>query len=199
MILFGSSLLSFILLYKYWALFLIVYLGAILVPWPVNLMLVAVGAFSSQGYFNFWISLAVAVVANTLGDLTDYGVTRYFGERVIRLLQLHRFRFFHHLQEELRTDAAVTVFLTRFAGSLSSITNFLAGLVGVPFKTFFTFDLLANIIEPFGALFLGYLVGNYWSDFSNLLSLIAGIFAVVVLLFVLLRIYKRITKKYEVV
>ncbi|HEX4103871.1 MAG TPA: VTT domain-containing protein [Candidatus Paceibacterota bacterium] len=194
-----GSLLSFVLLYKYWALFVIVYLGAIIIPWPVNITLLAIGAFASQNYFSFWFSLTVAVVANTLGDLTDYAVTRYFGERVIHLLRLNKIRFFNHLQAELRSDAAVTVFMTRFAGSLSSITNFLAGLVAVPLKTFFIYDLIGNIIEPFSALFLGYLVGSYWNDFSNLLSLIGAIVAVVVLLFILLRMYRRIMKKYELV
>lgn len=194
-----SSLLSFILVYKYVALFLIVYLGAIIVPWPVNITLLAVGAFASQQYFSFWASLGIAVGANTLGDVTDYGVTRYFGERVVRVLQLHRLKFFAHLKEELRNDAAVTVLLTRFAGSLSSVTNFLAGLVDVPFKTFLTYDLIGNIIEPGAALTLGYAVGNYWNSFSNMVSLIAAIVAVFVLLFVFLRIYRRIMRRYELV
>lgn len=194
-----SSLLSYILLYKYVALFLIVYLGAIIVPWPVNITLLAVGAFASQHYLSFWASLGIAVVANTLGDLTDYGLTRYFGERLIRLLQLHRVKFFGHLKDELRTAAAVTVFMTRFAGSLSSITNFLAGLVGVPLRTFLTYDLIGNIIEPGGALTLGYIVGNYWNNFSNFLSLIAAIVAVIILLVIFSRIYRRIMKRYELV
>lgn len=191
-----APLLSFLLLYRYVALFVIVYSGAILIPWPVNAMLLAVGAFSSEGYFSFWISLAIAVVANTLGDLTDYGITRKYGEVVIRALRLNRVRFFDQVQEELRTDAAITVFTTRFAGSLSSVTNFLAGLVAVRLKTFFVYDLLGNIIEPFAALFIGYLVGDYWSDFSNLFTLIAAIVAVGIIIFVLLRIHRRITRKY---
>jgi len=191
-----APLLSFLLLYRYVALFVIVYSGAILIPWPVNAMLLAVGAFSSEGYFSFWISLAIAVIANTLGDLTDYGITRKYGEVVIRALRLNRVRFFDQVQEELRTDAAITVFTTRFAGSLSSVTNFLAGLVAVRLKTFFVYDLLGNIIEPFAALFIGYLVGDYWSDFSNLFTLIAAIVAVGIIIFVLLRIHRRITRKY---
>ncbi len=191
-----TPILSYVLLYKYVAIFLIVYSGAVIIPWPANAMLLAVGAFASQGFFSFWISLAVAVVANTLGDLTDYALTRKFGEPFLRKFKLDKVRFFIRLKEELVTDAAVTVFITRFAGSLSSITNFLAGLVEVPFWTFLWFDLLGNIVEPFGALALGYAVGNYWSDFSNLLSLIAGIAAAGILLFVLARIYRRMMRKY---
>jgi membrane protein DedA with SNARE-associated domain len=192
-----NPILSYVLLYKYIAIFFVVYTGAVIVPWPANAMLLAVGAFASQGYISFWISLAVAVTANTLGDLTDYGISRWFGDSFIHRFGIDKVRFFIRLKEELVTDAAVTVFTTRFAGSLSSITNFLAGLVEVPFMTFLWFDLLGNIVEPFAALTLGYAVGNYWSNFSNLLSLTAGIIAAAVLLFMLARIYKRMMRKYE--
>lgn len=193
-----SLLLSYLLLYKYAALAVVVYVASALLPLPSNAMLLAVGAFSSQGYFNFWISLAVAVTANTLGDLTGYGITRRYGATVIHALKLDKIHFFDQLQTELRTDAAVTVFITRFAGWLSTATNFLAGLVGVPFATFLFYDILGNFIEPGAALSLGRIVGDYWSDFSNLLELIAGIVAVSVILFVLARIRNRITKKYSV-
>lgn len=191
-----AALLSFLLLYKYAALFAIVYAAALLLPLPTNTMLLAVGAFASQGYFNFWLSLAIAIVANTLGDLTGYGITRRYGERVVRALKMHNIRFFNQLREELRTDAAVTVFTTRFAGWLSTPTNFLAGLVAVPFPTFLWWDLLGNAIEPAVALSLGYAVGNYWDDLSGIFELIAAVIAVSVVIFVLTRIRNRITRKY---
>jgi membrane protein DedA with SNARE-associated domain len=192
-----APLLSYVLVYKYVAVAIVVYVGAVGVPLPANAMLLAVGAFASQGFFSFWISLVVAVAANTLGDLTDYGLTRRFGEVIIRKLKIDKVKFFGHIKEELQSDAAITVFTTRFAGSLSSITNFLAGLVEVPFVTFFFSDIAGNIIEPFVALLIGYLVGNYWSNFSNILSLGAGIVAVAIILFILIRMYRRITKKYS--
>jgi membrane protein DedA with SNARE-associated domain len=194
---FLGSLLSYVLLYKYVALFLIVYLGAIVVPWPVNAMLLAVGAFASQGYFNFSFSLAIAVVANTLGDCTDYAVTRIWGEPVIKKLRLDRVRFFVRLREELRTDAAITVFVTRFAGSLSSVTNFLAGWAEVPFGTFLSYDFLGNFIEPGAALSLGYGFGNYWSDFSGFFATVTAIVAVSIILYVVVRMQRRMQKKFE--
>jgi membrane-associated protein len=191
-----NSLLSYVLLYRYWTIGIVVYSSALILPLPANAMLLAVGAFSSQGYFNFWIALTIAVIANTLGDLSGYAITRKYGEQVIRLLRLDRVKFFTQLREELRTDAAITVFTTRFASSLSVIGNFLAGLVKVPFKTFLVNDFLGNIIEPFAVLSLGYLVGNYWNDFSSLLELIAAIVAVGVVMFILIRMYRRMMRKY---
>ncbi len=189
-----APLLSYVLLYKYVAVGLIVYTSAVILPLPTNAMLLAVGAFASQGYFNYWILVPLAIIANTLGDLTDYGLARYYGDAAIRLLHLHKIKFYNELKEELRTDAAVTVFITRFAGSLSPVAALLAGLVEVPFGTFFFYDLLGNIIEPGAALTIGFAVGNYWSDFSSSFDLFAGIAAAGIVLFVLMRIYRRMMK-----
>jgi membrane protein DedA with SNARE-associated domain len=192
-----NELLSYVLLYRYWTIAVVVYSAAVILPLPGNAMLLAVGAFASQGYFNFWGALATAVVANVAGDLTDYGITRYWGDGIVRLLRLHKLKFYNQLREELRTDAAITVFMTRFAGSLSPIAALLAGLVGVPFNVFLINDFFGNLIEPFAALGIGYLVGNYWDSFSNLLELVAAIVAVAVIMFVLFRIYRRMMRKYE--
>jgi membrane-associated protein len=191
-----APLLSYLLLYKYVALFAVVYLSAAILPLPSNAMLLAVGAFSSQGYFSFWLSFALAVVANTLGDLTDYGLARKYGTAIVHALRLDRLAFFVQLEKELRIDAAITVFTTRFAGVLSTPANFLAGLAEVPFGTFLWCDFWGNAIEPFAALSLGYMAGNYWNDFSGPLSLLAGIVAVSVILFVLARIYRGMTRRY---
>jgi membrane protein DedA with SNARE-associated domain len=192
-----STILSYVLLYKYVTVALVVYFSAVILPLPSNAMLLAVGAFASQGYFNFWGALATAVIANTLGDLTDYWLAWHWGERVTRLLHLHNFKFYNQLREELRTDAAVTVFITRFAGSLSPVASLLAGLVRVPFNIFLINDFLGNFIEPFAALALGYAAGAYWSNFSGTLELFAGVVAVAIVMFILLRIYRRMMRKYE--
>ncbi len=192
-----SALLTWLLLYKYAALFAIVYAGSVLLPLPVNAALLAVGAFSGEHYFSFWGSLAVAVTANCAGDLTAYLVTRHWGEKVTHALRLDRFRFFGYLGEELRTDAAITIFLTRQAGYLSNISNFLAGLVEVPFLTFFFFDLVGNLVEPPAALTIGYVFGSYWSNFSLPFDVVTGIVAVSVIIFVLARISRSIARKYD--
>ncbi len=192
-----SLLLSYLLLYRYAALAFVVYIGAVGAPLPVNEMLLALGAFASQGYFNIWGSLALAFAANCLGDLTGYAIAKRYGDWILRALHLRKARFFVQLEEELRSDAAITVFMTRFAGSLSSVTNLLAGLVGVPLRTFILYDALANLIEPAAALGIGYAVGEYWNSFSDALAIVAGIFAVLVIMFVLIRMQRRIIRKYE--
>jgi len=71
------------LIYKYAAIFTIAFFGAIILPLPVNAMLLAIGAFSSQGYLIYGGSLTAAVTGNVLGDVTDYLATRKYGEIII--------------------------------------------------------------------------------------------------------------------
>jgi membrane-associated protein len=190
-----GSILSYVLIYKYAAIFIIAFSGAMILPLPVNAMLLAIGAFSSQGYFNLWGSLAVAVTGNILGDVTDYLLTRKYGEIVIRKLRINKSRFFLRLEEELRQDAVGTVFTSRFAGSLSSVVNLLAGFVGVPLLSFLIPDILGDFIEPFFVLCVGYALGAYWSDFSNILSISVAIVATAVIMFILSKMYRRMEKR----
>lgn len=192
-----APLLSYVLLYKYWTIFGAVFISAIVVPLPTNAMLLAAGAFASQGYMNFWGILVVAQVANILGDFTDYLLANVFGERIIRAFHIKKSKFFLQLENELRVDAKMTVFTTRFAGTISPLANLLAGLVGVPAATFLIFDALGNGIEIIVVVVIGYLVGNYWDDFSGPLGVFAGIIAVSITLFVLYKVHRRMTKRYE--
>ncbi len=193
---FLSSLLSYILLYRYMALAVAVYLGAMGVPLPVNIALLALGAFASQGYFSFWASFAIAIAGNVLGDLTVYGVTWHYGDAIVSFLRLRKVRFFVNLEKELRSDAAITVFITRFGSAMSPLTNVLAGVSRVPFFTFLPADIAGNVIEPFGCLAVGYTVGSYWSDFSGAADLVGAIVAVISVIFILVRMQRRFVRKY---
>jgi membrane protein DedA with SNARE-associated domain len=191
-----SSILSYVLIYKYAAIFIVAFGASIIVPLPESAMLLAVGAFSSQGYVNLWGSLVAATTGNVLGDLTAYLATRSFGEIVIRKLKIDKSRFFLQLEEELRESAFGTVLSSRFAGSLSSIVNFIAGFVRVPFLRFFIPDFIGDFVEPLALLCIGYFLGTYWNNFSNVLTTFAAIVATGVIMFILFRMYRRITKRH---
>jgi membrane protein DedA with SNARE-associated domain len=190
-----TPLLSFVLLYKYVAIFLIIYIAAIMVPLPSNAMLLAIGAFASQGYVNFWIVLATAILGNVLGDVTDYSLTRKYGDVVIKKLRLDKLVFLEYLTEEIKKDATVTIFFTRFAGSLCPVVSLLSGLVKVPFKKFLLLDFVGNFLEQSTALVIGFYVGNSWNAFSNIINLFVAIVAFAMIIFILLRIQKRILKR----
>src|SRR6185369_11643502 len=71
--------LSYLLLYKYATIFVVVASSAFIVPLPTSALLLAAGAFASQGYLSFATCVAVAAIANTIGDTMGYTLTRIFG------------------------------------------------------------------------------------------------------------------------
>ena len=190
-----TYLLSYLLLYKYTALFIISFISAVIVPLPANVIMLGVGAFANHGYFNFPLSFAILLVGNVLGDLFDFLIAKRYGRRLIRILRMDRYRFFNDLEEEVKRDAGPTIFMSRFAGSLDPIVTILAGAASVPFRIFFANDILGNGIQIGAVLTLGYLLGDYWQNYSGVVNIATGIFVVAVLFFMLFRISRRITKR----
>ncbi len=189
-------LLSYLLLYKYVALFTAIFFAAIIVPIPSSELLIAVGAFSSQGVFNVWIALAVGLAGNVLGDLVGYFLARRYGPVIIRKLHLHKIKFFDQLEAEVKRDAPFMIFATRIAGALGPAVNVLSGVSGVSFKNFLLYDLTGNFIDIGGLLLIGFAVGSYWEDFSEIVNIVVAITVVAIVMFILWRISRRIVHRH---
>ena len=170
-------LLSFLLLYKYWALFAVIFLAAVIVPFPSNSLLLATGAFASQGYFSFPLSLTIATVANVLGDCTDYFLARRYGRRMFPLLHTNLPSYIERLEGFVRKHPGPTIFVTRFVGTVEEIVSFLSGFIPVSFGTFLLYDLLGNLLSIWIVLYAGFFLGIYWQDFSGLFSTLGWIFS----------------------
>jgi len=162
------SLLTFLLLYRYWGLFLIALVSSIAIPIPASAGLSAAGAFASQGYLNIYAVLSVTLLGSMLGDLFGFFVARYYGEKV-----LNKFIFFRHIMKStsyhkfenyIKDFAPSLVFFSRFLTELSPATNILAGLSKVSKKTFITFALLGEISYTLLYGMAGYFLGSQWED-----------------------------------
>ncbi len=176
-----GSLLSFLLLYKYVALFAITFIGASLVPLPFGTILLASGAFASQGYMNIWIVLLVAIVANILGDILGYVLARKYGVAILKVFKIGISSPMAHLENRLRKNAPVTIVITRFSSVLNAAGNLISGFIQIPFSVFFFSDVVGNILSNGPVIYGGYLAGSYWQEFSGLLDTAGGIIFVLVL------------------
>ncbi len=186
-----SGIISFLLVYKYPALFLMVFLSAIIVPFPVDTTLLAVGAFASQGYFNAAIAFVAAFLGNVIGDITSYFVWKRYGRAIIRERYVQKYKFFLKLENNVRIYAAPTVFVSRFVGIFGPIVNFLCGYTRVRFESFLIGSVSGNAIDTAWPIILGYIVGGYWENFSSLLGILSAIIASLAVIGTLARIYFR--------
>ncbi len=162
-----GSLLSFLLLYKYAALFVIGYVAALAVPIPASTALVAASAFASQGYFNIYLVLLTAFAANVSGDATGYLVARWYGREFLNTIGLRRFlhsKTFTKLEEYVQNFPSTVIYFTRFMTEAGPAVNILSGLSKVPYRTYFFFEMLgeASYVLLFGVA--GYYLGGEWEN-----------------------------------
>ena len=186
-----TTLLSYLLIYKYVALFVFVFGIAVIVPLPINALLLATGAFASFGYFNLEISIVVAIVANVSGDMTDFFLARYYGPKIFEKFKIKKHYYFERLEHGFRTNAGFTVFITRFAGPVDLFGTLLAGSIGIPIKTFLIYDFLGNTVITTSVLIIGYFAGSYWQDFSGLIEIASWILITIIVLVFVVRVFLR--------
>jgi membrane protein DedA with SNARE-associated domain len=184
-----SGSLSFLLVYKYPALFLVVIASAIAVPFPIDTMLIAVGAFASQGYFSPIVSFFAAFLGNVLGDVLSYVIWKQYGRSIIREKYAKKYAFFSRIEGYTQRYAGPTVFASRFVGVLGPIVNFLCGYGRVRFEIFLLGSVSGNAVDTAWPIMLGYIVGSSWENFSGLATIIGAIITLVAIIGALMRVY----------
>lgn len=173
---------------------IIVFIGAMGVPFPGTLIVIAVGAFAKQGLLAWHTTGLVALACVVLGDSLSYGMG-YYARRPI----LDRFQNSDRwIQAESTFDSwgGMAVVWTRFLlTGIAVPVNLIAGTSGFSFKRFFIYDLIGETIWVFGYGGLGYLFGSQWESVSNILSNISGLTLGLVLLAIGIWLGVRILRK----
>ena len=181
--------LSYVLLYKYLALSLIIFSAGVSIPIPINLLLIAVGAFSSQSYLSFKISFIIAIVANVLGDIVSYLIFRKISHTILREKYVNKYSFFIRLENYFKKHTGSTILISRIIGPLGAPVNFLSGFFKIPLRTFAFFDFLGNILFVSIFLSLGFIVGAEWQVISVFVTSIMRFMLVSFLLLLLIILY----------
>lgn len=152
---------------------LILFIGALGVPFPGTFLVVAVGAFCRQGLLAWPLTGIIAFTCVVLGDCLSYSMGYYAREHVLR-----RFSAsppWARAEKSFQRWGGMSVFLTRFlVTGIAVPVNLLAGTGSFPFKRFLMYDVLGEAIWIFGYGGLGYLFGTQWELVSDFISNFGG-------------------------
>ena len=150
-------------------------LGALGLPLPGTLLVLAAGAFVRQGVLSWATAAGFGLLGVVLGDSASYMVGRFAGRWVQR--RFGRSAAWQKAAEIFDRQGGLAVYLTRFLLTpLALPTNLIAGGSGYPFWRFLGYDAAGELtwIALYGGL--GYMFGSQWelinqfiSDFSGLL------------------------------
>ena len=166
-----ATLLSYVLLYKYPAIFVITFFGAFALPLPSGSVLMAAAAFSVQGYMNFPLVLLTGIAGNMAGDSSGYWLVRQYGVKVLD--KIHLGRFFHKdrldgARNQINKHPILTIYFSRFMTGIAPAVNVVCGFTRLPYKRFLLFEALGEITECSVFCFIGYIFGSNWEYVSQL-------------------------------
>lgn len=173
--------LSWLQQFGYPVLGIIIFFAAIGIPLPISLLLLGAGAFAAQGDFNIYVFGLIAVTASTCGDSVGYAIGRRWGSSLlIRMENPIRHRV---IPQQRITQARIyfiryggwAIFLSRFLVSgLGGVTNLMAGADKYPFRKFFAYDLVGELLGACIPLALGYLFSTSWEAIGDVLGAFSG-------------------------
>jgi membrane protein DedA with SNARE-associated domain len=153
---------------------LTLFLGAVGLPVGASLMVIAVGAFSQQGYFE-WSGMAIlGLIGAGLGDALSYGMGHYGKDWVEK--RFGASPSWINARAYFNKRAWVAIFLTRFLVTALAIpTNLIAGGSGYRFRHFMIYDILgeASWIILYGGL--GYAFGTQWEVVYDFIGNFGGL------------------------
>jgi membrane protein DedA with SNARE-associated domain len=152
----------------------IVFLGALGIPFPATIIVIAVGAFCRQGFLAWPSTGLIALTCVVLGDCLSYAMGFYAREPALR-----RFRGsdkWIQAENTFQRWGGTSILLTRFLiTGIAVPVNLVAGTGSFPFRRFLFYDLSGEAIWIFGYGGLGYLFGTQWEPVSAFLSNMSGL------------------------
>lgn len=139
---------------------------------PGEVALILGGVIASQGRVSLAAVLAAAVAGAVVGDSVGYAVGRRYGRRMLDST-LGRFVKASHLDRAetyLAERGGKAVFFGRFTAALRVLIPGLAGMSGLRYRTFLSYNVASAVGWGTLSVLLGYLGGSNWRHVEQLAS-----------------------------
>ena len=153
---------------------ILVFIGGLGVPLPCTALVIAAGAFARQGILPWYSTALISIVSVVIGDSLSYLMGYYFSDRV--LLRFSGTPRWIQAEQSFQKYGFLSIFFSRFLVTAIALpVNLLSGTTRFPFKQFFLYDVLGEVVWIFGYGGLGYLFGSEWELVNEFLSNFGGL------------------------
>ena len=139
---------------------------------PGDVIIALGGVYASRGDLNLIVVMAIAFLAACCGESTGYWLGNRYGMRLVR-----RLPFGGWLEDKLdgvegyfERHGGKTVAIGRYATAAGAMIPFVAGMAGMRYRRFLTFDVPAVLLWAIGITLVGYLFGENLDVVETILS-----------------------------
>ena len=185
----------------HWTVYLVIFLlpfleASVLLGFvfPGETALVFGGILASQDELSLSLVLALAIAGAITGDAVGYGVGRRYGaalqgSRLGQKVGDHRWAT---TEAFLQRRGGTAVFFGRWTALLRAMVPGAAGMAGVPYRTFFLWNVLGGTVWAVACVLGGFVVGDVIGAY---VADVGRVILVLVVLFVAYEAFKRIREK----
>jgi membrane-associated protein len=130
---------------------------------PGDSLLVTAGLLAARGYLNVYALAPVLTLAAICGNSVGYLIGRATGPRVFRRENSLFFNKKHAIRahEFYEKYGRKTIVLAQFMPIIRTFAPVIAGVGGMKFRQFVTFNILGAILWIWSMLGIGYFLGSY--------------------------------------
>ncbi|HSA57576.1 MAG TPA: VTT domain-containing protein [Gemmatimonadaceae bacterium] len=142
---------------------------------PGDSLLVTTGLLIASGLdMNLYAVGAILNVAAITGDAVNYWFGRYTGPRIFTREDSLFFKKKHVERAHAFYEkyGAITIVLARFMPIVRTFAPLVAGVAGMNYRTFTTFNVLGGTLWIWSMLFAGYFLGRYVPGIDRHLELV---------------------------
>ena len=158
-------------------------------PIPAAPLLIAAGALARAGKINLMFAVALAFVAVILADLFWYGLGRYRGARILKLLcriSLEPDSCVRRTENLFVRHGALSLLIAKFVPGLNTVAPSLAGIFRMRVRRFMVFDFLGGLFWVVTVTSLGLILSDQLEQIALrwggwLVAVLAGTLAAYVL------------------
>jgi membrane protein DedA with SNARE-associated domain len=158
-------------------------------PIPAAPLLIAAGALARAGKMNLMFAVALAFVAVILADLFWYGLGRYRGARILKLLcriSLEPDSCVRRTENLFVRHGALSLLIAKFVPGLNTVAPSLAGIFRMRVRRFMVFDFLGGLFWVVTVTSLGLILSDQLEQIALrwggwLVAVLAGTLAAYVL------------------
>lgn len=144
---------------------------------PGDSLLFTAGFLASQGLLNIWILLPLLFIAAVLGDAVGYTFGKKVGPKIFTREKSFFFRPSHVVKTAafFEKHGVKTIVLARFIPVVRTFAPIMAGVGGMRYRTFATYNILGALLWATGLTLLGYIFGNIIPDADRFILPIIGL------------------------
>ena len=147
---------------------------------PGDSILFIAGTVVATAGLNIHVLVVVLIAAAILGDTVNYSIGHYIGPRAFDRPDSRWFKQAHLRRTQAFYDryGGVTIIIGRFVPIIRTFAPFLAGVAGMSYRRFLSYNVVGAVAWIVSLTYAGYLFGNIPWVKENLTLIVLAIVAV---------------------